>query len=76
MKEAVIVSAVRTAIGRSSPAATLRKTRPENTRRVVVLKEIIKRTPGPGPHTDIDDVIVGNSTPGSRTGPQPGPLSS
>ena len=65
MKEAVIVSAVRTAIGRA-PRGILRKTRPENMG-VVVLKELLKRTPGVEP-IEIDDVIIGNSTPEAEQG--------
>ena len=64
MKEAVIVGAVRTAIGRA-PKGMLRNTRPEKLG-VVVLKELIKRT-GIDP-IEIDDVIIGNSTPEAEQG--------
>jgi acetyl-CoA acyltransferase len=64
MKEAVIVGAVRTAIGRA-PRGMLRNTRPEKLG-VVVLKELIKRT-GVDP-LQIDDVIIGNSTPEAEQG--------
>jgi acetyl-CoA acyltransferase len=65
MKEAVIVSACRTAIGRA-PKGMLRTTRPEKLG-AVVLKEVIDRTPGLDPK-DVDDVIVGNSTPEGEQG--------
>ena len=65
MKEAVIVSAVRTAIGRA-PRGILRKTRPEKLG-VVVIKELLNRTPGLDPK-EIDDVIIGNSTPEAEQG--------
>ena len=65
MKEAVIVTAVRTAVGRA-PKGILRKTRPEKLG-VVVLKELINRTPGLEP-LEIDDVIIGNSTPEAEQG--------
>ena len=65
MKEAVIVSAVRTAIGRA-PRGVLKKTRPEKLG-VVVLKELLNRTPGLDPK-EIDDVIIGNSTPEAEQG--------
>ena len=65
MKEAVIVSAVRTAIGRA-PRGKLRNTRPEKLG-VLVLKELINRTPGLDP-IQIDDVIIGNSTPEAEQG--------
>ena len=65
MKEAVIVTAVRTAVGRA-PKGILRKTRPEKLG-VVVLKELIRRTPGLDP-LEIEDVIIGNSTPEAEQG--------
>ena len=65
MKEAVIVSAVRTAVGRA-PRGRLRRTRPEKLG-VTVLNELLRRTPGLMP-TDIDDVVIGNSTPEAEQG--------
>lgn len=65
MKEAVIVSAVRTAVGRA-PRGVLRNTRPEALG-VPVIKELIKRTPGLDV-MDIDDVIIGCSFPEAQQG--------
>ncbi len=65
MREAVIVSAVRTAVGRA-PRGTLRLTRPEHMG-VTVLKEVLARTPGLDP-LDIDDVIVGCTFPEAEQG--------
>ncbi len=65
MKEAVIVSAVRTAVGRA-PRGTLRDTRPEKLG-VVVLKELLNRTSGLDVK-EVDDVIIGNSTPEGQQG--------
>ena len=47
MKEAVIVSAARTAVGKA-PKGILSKTRPE-TMGVAVIKELLTRTPGLDP---------------------------
>jgi len=65
MREAVIVSAVRTAIGRA-PKGTLRNTRPEYLAAEVV-KEAIKRAKGLKPD-NIDDVIIGCAFPEAETG--------
>ncbi len=65
MKEAVIVSAVRTAVGRA-PKGTLRQTRPEYMG-VTVLKEALKRAPGLDP-MEIDDVVVGCTFPEAEQG--------
>lgn len=65
MREAVIVSAVRTAIGRA-PKGTLRNTRPEYLAAEVV-KEAIKRARGLKPE-NIDDVIIGCAFPEAETG--------
>lgn len=65
MKEAVIVSAVRTAVGRA-PRGILRTTRPE-AMGAAVIQELIKRTPGLAPK-EIDDVIVGCSFPEAEQG--------
>ena len=56
MDDAVIVSAVRTAVGRA-PAGTLRATRPDDLASVA-LSEALKRAPGVDPRA-IDDVILG-----------------
>ncbi len=60
MKEAVIVSAVRTAVGKA-PRGILRYTRPDEVG-AAVLKEVVKRTPGLEP-VEIDDVIIGCAFP-------------
>ncbi|MBW2618666.1 MAG: thiolase family protein [Deltaproteobacteria bacterium] len=60
MREAVIVAAVRTAVGKA-PRGKMRLTRPEEMG-VAVLKEVIKRTPGLDP-VEIEDVIIGCSFP-------------
>jgi len=65
MKEAVIVSTVRTAIGRA-PRGKLRYTRPEYMGSVAV-KEAITRAKGLEP-ADIDDVILGCSFPEGEQG--------
>ena len=65
MNEAVIVSAVRTAVGRA-PRGVLSKTRPEYLGAVVV-NEAIARVPGLLPE-EIDDVIIGNSYPEGEQG--------
>ena len=56
MKDAVIVSAVRTAIGKA-PAGTLRFTRPDEMA-ATVIREALARAPGLDP-AEIDDVILG-----------------
>ncbi len=65
MKEAVIVSAVRTAVGKA-PRGILRYTRPDEVG-AVVLKEVVKRTPGLDPG-EIDDVIIGCAFPEVQQG--------
>ena len=65
MKEAVIVSAVRTAVGRA-PKGMLRNTRPEEMA-VPVIKEAVKRVPGLDPK-EIDDCIIGCSFPEAQQG--------
>jgi acetyl-CoA acyltransferase len=65
MKEAVIVSSVRTAIGRA-PRGKLKKTRPEYMGSVAV-KEAIARAKGLDP-VEIDDVILGCSFPEAEQG--------
>ncbi len=65
MREAVIVAACRTAIGRA-PRGTLRLTRPEYMG-TTVLKEVIRRTPGLDPK-EIDDVVMGCTFPEAEQG--------
>ncbi len=65
MPEAVIVSAVRTAVGRSFKG-TLRTSRPDDLA-AAVIKEAIARVPGLDPK-DIDDVILGCAMPEAEQG--------
>jgi acetyl-CoA acyltransferase len=65
MKEAVIVAACRTAVGKA-PRGALAKTRPEHMG-VTVLKELIQRTPGLNTE-DIEDVIMGCTFPEAQQG--------
>ena len=65
MKEAVIVAAVRTAVGKA-PRGTLRRTRPE-AMAVTVIKALLERTPGLD-SGEIDDIIVGCSNPEAEQG--------
>jgi acetyl-CoA acyltransferase len=65
MKEAVIVSAARTAVGKA-PSGTLRGTRPEELA-AVAIGEALKRAPGIDPK-DVDDVILGCAMPEAEQG--------
>src|SRR4029077_12187961 len=65
MKEAVIVSAVRTAVGKA-PKGTLRDARPDDMG-AAVIKEAIARVPGLQP-SDIEDVIMGCAMPEAEQG--------
>ena len=65
MKEAVIVSAVRTAVGKA-PKGTLRHTRPDDMG-AAVIKEAIARVPGLSA-SEIDDVIMGCAMPEAEQG--------
>ena len=65
MKEAVIVSAVRTAVGKA-PKGTLRDTRPDDMG-AAVIKEAIARVPGMEA-SEIDDVIMGCAMPEAEQG--------
>jgi len=65
MKDAVIVSAVRTAVGKS-PKGTLRDTRPDDMG-AAVIKEAIARVPGLEA-SEIDDVIMGCAMPEAEQG--------
>lgn len=60
MKEAVIVAACRTAVGKA-PRGALKDVRPE-TMGCAVLGELLQRAPGLDPN-QIDDVIIGTSFP-------------
>lgn len=65
MREAVIVSAVRTAVGRA-PRGSLRNTRPDDLAGWVV-QEALQRVPGLKP-AEVDDVILGCSFPEAEQG--------
>jgi acetyl-CoA acyltransferase len=65
MTDAVIVSAVRTAVGKA-PNGTLRATRPDEMA-AVVIGEAIKRAPGLDP-AEIEDVILGCAMPEAEQG--------
>ena len=60
MKEAVIVSIARTAVGKA-PRGTLRATRPDDMA-AAVFQEILKRVPGLDPK-EVEDVILGCAMP-------------
>lgn len=65
MREAVIVSAARTAIGKA-PRGTLKNTRPEYMG-AEVIKSLLERTPGLDP-AEIDDAMFGCSFPEAEQG--------
>ena len=65
MNEAVIVSAVRTPVGKA-PAGTLRGTRPDEMA-ATVIAEALRRAPGVDP-ADVDDVILGCAMPEAEQG--------
>ncbi len=65
MREAVIVSAVRSAVGRA-PRGSLRNTRPDDLAGWVV-KEALHRAPGLKPE-EIDDLVIGCSFPEAEQG--------
>jgi acetyl-CoA acyltransferase len=65
MKEAVIVSAVRTPVGKA-PAGTLRGTRPDDLA-ATVIAEALRRAPGVEP-SEVDDVILGCAMPEAEQG--------
>ena len=65
MKEAVIVSAIRTAVGKA-PKGTLRDTRPDDMG-AAAIKEAIARVPGLD-GSQIDDVIMGCAMPEAEQG--------
>jgi acetyl-CoA acyltransferase len=65
MNDAVIVSAVRTAVGKA-PAGTLRGTRPDELA-AAAIGEALRRTPSLDP-SEIDDVILGCAMPEAEQG--------
>ena len=65
MADAVIVSAVRTAVGKA-PNGTLRGTRPDDLA-AAVIAEALRRAPGIDP-AEIDDVILGCAMPEAEQG--------
>jgi acetyl-CoA acyltransferase len=65
MQEAVIVSAVRTAVGKA-PNGVLRSTRPDELA-AATISEALKRAPGVEP-SEIDDVILGCAMPEAEQG--------
>lgn len=65
MREAVIVSAVRTAVGKA-PRGTLRTVRPDELAAIVV-KAAIERVPGLDPR-EVEDVIMGCAMPEGEQG--------
>src|SRR5213082_153548 len=65
MKEAVIVSGARTAVGRA-PRGTLRTTYPDDMAGAAI-KEALRRAPGLGPE-EVEDVIIGCAIPAGTQG--------
>ncbi|MCA1558559.1 MAG: acetyl-CoA C-acyltransferase, partial [Acidobacteria bacterium] len=65
MREAVVVSAVRTAVGRA-PKGTLKDTRPDEMG-AAAIKEAMARVEGLKP-TDIEDVVMGCAMPEAEQG--------
>ncbi len=65
MTDAVIVSAVRTPVGKA-PNGTLRSTRPDELA-AIVIREALRRAPGLAPD-EIDDVIIGCAMPEAEQG--------
>jgi acetyl-CoA acyltransferase len=65
MRDAVIVSAARTPVGKA-PAGSLKATRPDELA-AIVLREALARAPGISP-SDVDDVIIGCAMPEAEQG--------
>ena len=65
MNDAVIVSAVRTPVGKA-PSGTLRTSRPDDLA-AIVLAEALRRAPGVEP-AEVDDVILGCAMPEAEQG--------
>lgn len=73
MREAVIVTSLRTAVGKA-PWGTLRHTRPDDMA-AAVLSELLRRTPGLAAE-EIEDVILGCAMPEAEQGMNMGRISS
>ncbi len=65
MREAVIASAVRTAVGKA-PRGTLKDTRPDEMA-AVAIREAVRRVPGLDP-AEVEDVILGCAVPEAEQG--------
>ena len=65
MKQAVLVSAVRTPVGKA-PNGALRSTRPDELA-AIVIREALARVPALSP-ADVDDVILGCAMPEAEQG--------
>jgi acetyl-CoA acyltransferase len=65
MKEAVIVSIARTAVGKA-PRGTLRNTRPDDMA-ATAIREVLRRAPALDP-TEVEDVILGCAMPEAEQG--------
>ncbi len=65
MKEAVIVSIARTAVGKA-PRGTLRNTRPDEMA-AAAIREVLRRAPGLDP-AEVEDVILGCAMPEAEQG--------
>ncbi len=65
MREAVIVNALRTAVGKA-PRGALKDTRPDDMA-AAVIKELLARTPEVKPE-DVEDVVIGCATPEAQQG--------
>jgi len=65
MREAVIVNALRTAIGKA-PRGALKDLRPDDMAAAVV-KELLARTPEVGPE-EVEDIVIGCATPEAQQG--------
>lgn len=65
MREAVIVNALRTAVGKA-PKGTLRGTRPDDMAAAVV-KELLARAPEMKPE-EVEDIVIGCATPEAQQG--------
>jgi acetyl-CoA acyltransferase len=65
MREALIVSIARTAVGKA-PRGTLRNTRPDEMA-AAVIREVLRRAPALGP-TEVEDVILGCAMPEAEQG--------
>ena len=65
MREAVLVSSVRTAVGKA-PKGSLRTTRPDDLA-AATIKEALSRAKGLAPE-EVEDVIIGCATPEAEQG--------